>query len=43
MEDPGALATPWDLHMVWRLAPGEEVLEYICNENNLYFDNIGTR
>ncbi len=43
MEDPGALATPWDLHMVWRLAPGEEVLEFICNENNLYFDNIGTR
>jgi hypothetical protein len=41
MEDPGALAAPWQLHLRWRLAPGEEVLEYICNENNLYSDNIG--
>jgi hypothetical protein len=41
VEDPGALASPWDLHMTWRLAPGEEVLEYVCNENNQYFENIG--
>lgn len=40
MEDPGALAAPWQLAMTWRFAPGEEVLEYICNDNNLYFDNI---
>ena len=41
VEDPGALASPWDLHMTWRLAPGEEILEYVCNENNQYFENIG--
>jgi hypothetical protein len=41
VEDPGALTAPWELHMNWLLAPGEEVLEYVCNENNLYFENIG--
>lgn len=41
IEDPGALATPWNLHLTWRLAPSEEVLEYICNDNNLFFENIG--
>ena len=40
MEDPGALLRPWELHMVWNLVPGEEVLEMICNENNLYHENI---
>jgi hypothetical protein len=41
IEDPGALTTPWNLHLTWRLAPSEEVLEYICNDNNLFFENIG--
>jgi len=27
--------------MNWLLVPGEEVLEYVCNENNLFFENIG--
>jgi Carboxypeptidase regulatory-like domain len=40
MEDPGAFKTPWDLHMVWTLAPGEEIGEYVCNENNKYHENI---
>jgi hypothetical protein len=22
--------------MTWELAPGEELIEYICSENNLY-------
>jgi hypothetical protein len=29
--------------MVWQLAPGEEVLESICNENNKYEENIGAK
>lgn len=41
VEDPGALASPWELHLTWRLSPGEEILEYVCNENNQYFENIG--
>lgn len=41
VEDAGALAAPWELGLTWRLAPGEEVLEYICNDNNVYFENIG--
>jgi len=41
VEDPGALAAPWELSLTWLLAPGEEVLEYVCNENNQYFENIG--
>jgi hypothetical protein len=40
MEDPGAFKSPWELHMVWNLAPGEEVGEYVCNENNKYHENI---
>jgi hypothetical protein len=36
MEDPGTLTKPWLYHMVWELAPGEEMLEYICTENNQY-------
>ena len=35
IEDPGTLMRPWNLHMVWDLAPGEEILEYVC-ENNQY-------
>lgn len=41
VDDPGALATPWELNLTWLLAPGEEVLEYVCNENNQYLANIG--
>lgn len=40
IEDPGAFKAPWNLHMVWTLAPGEEVGEYVCNENNDYHKNI---
>jgi len=36
MEDPGTFTKPWNLHMIWELAPGEELIEYICSENNRY-------
>ena len=34
MEDPGTFLKPWTVNMVWNLAPGEEMLEYVCTENN---------
>jgi hypothetical protein len=34
IEDPGAFTKPWTIHNVWNLAPGEEIGEYVCNENN---------
>src|SRR5262245_22069833 len=36
IEDPETLTKPWNLHMNWQLAPGYELIEYICPENNLY-------
>src|SRR5437870_4726512 len=38
IEDPGTFTKPWQLHMVWTLAPGEEIGEAIC-ENNKYIEN----
>lgn len=35
-EDPGTLSKPWNLHTTWTLAPGEELIEYVCVENNRY-------
>lgn len=35
-EDPGALSKPWNLHTTWTLAPREELIEYVCTENNRY-------
>jgi hypothetical protein len=35
LEDPGALKKPWKMKGISTLAPkGEEIGEYICNENN---------
>jgi hypothetical protein len=34
MEDAGTFVKPWTVNMVWNLAPGEEMLEYVCTENN---------
>jgi carboxypeptidase family protein len=39
VEDPGALTKPWQLHTIWTLAPGEELIEYVCAENNQYKDH----
>jgi hypothetical protein len=36
IEDPGTVTKPRTLHMTWELAPGEELIEYICSENNRY-------
>src|SRR5437867_10727350 len=38
IEDPGTFTKPWQLHMVWTLAPREEIEEAVC-ENNKYIEN----
>jgi hypothetical protein len=43
IEDPSTFTKPWTRHMVWQLAADEEILESICNENNRYEENIGTK
>jgi hypothetical protein len=32
-EDPGAFARPWNQVLNWELAPSEEVVEYVCENN----------
>ena len=34
MEDPGTFVKPWVVNATWNLAPGEEMMEYVCTENN---------
>jgi hypothetical protein len=34
VDDPGAYTRPWKVRRVLELASGEEIQEYICNENN---------
>ena len=34
VEDPGVLARPWTMKRISDLAPGEEIREFICTENN---------
>ena len=34
VEDPKTFTRPWRTVATWTLAPGQEVLEYICAENN---------
>jgi hypothetical protein len=36
IDDPGTLTKPWKGRLLWELAPGEDVHEYICNENNKF-------
>jgi hypothetical protein len=36
LEDPGTLTKPWQMHTTWTLAPREELIEYVCVENNQY-------
>lgn len=33
VDDPGAYSRPWNVHEVAQLAPGWDVMEYVCNEN----------
>jgi len=35
IEDPGTLKKPWQLHMTWTLAPGEEILESVCENDQI--------
>jgi hypothetical protein len=39
LDDPGTFSKPIVRHMTWLLAPGEEILEYVCTENNKYERN----
>jgi len=32
-EDPGVFSRPWSQHMVWKLAPQLDVMEYVCENN----------
>ena len=34
-DDPGTLTKPWSSRFIWELVPGEEIQEYVC-ENNRY-------
>jgi len=40
IDDPGAYSRPFTVTFTARLAPGEELLEYICQENNQDVDHI---
>jgi hypothetical protein len=42
-EDPGTFTKPIVRHLTWELAPGEEITENICNENNKFEENAGIR
>jgi hypothetical protein len=39
IEDPGTFTKPVVRHMTWELAPGEDLSDYICTENNKYLEN----
>jgi hypothetical protein len=41
VDDPGTFTKPVERHTIWTLAPGEEIVESICNENNKYPENVG--
>jgi Carboxypeptidase regulatory-like domain len=43
LEDPGTFTKPLERHMTWELAPGEEILESICNENNKFPEYAGLK
>jgi len=40
IDDPGAYTKPFKISFTARLRPGEELMEYICNENNGYVHHI---
>lgn len=43
LEDPGTFRQPIQRHMTWELAPGEEILESICTENNKFPEYAGLK
>jgi hypothetical protein len=40
VEDPGVFAKPWHMNMNWDLAPQEDLIEYVC-ENNRAENMVG--
>ena len=36
IDDPGAYSRPWEVTFMATTTPGDEILEYICQENNQY-------
>jgi hypothetical protein len=40
IDDPGAYTRPWDVTLPLILRPDTELLEYVCNENNKFFEII---
>jgi hypothetical protein len=32
-EDPGAFSKPWNMNLRWELAPQEELIEFVCENN----------
>src|SRR5687767_13806428 len=40
IDDPKAYTRPWTVVLPLELVPDSEIIEYICNENNKYFENI---
>src|SRR5215510_7505577 len=40
VEDPGVFVKPWHINMNWDLAPQEELIEYVC-ENNKAQNMVG--
>jgi len=43
IDDPKAYTKPWDVTQSLALQPDTELLEYICNENNKYFELVPKR
>jgi hypothetical protein len=43
IEDPGTFTKPWKRSNVWELAPNQDVLEYVCNENNRDVQHLHAR
>ena len=42
IEDPGVFEKPWIINMTWELAPQEDILELVC-ENNKFLENISRK
>ena len=34
IEDRDTFTTPWHIHMIWNYSPGEDLMEFVCPENN---------
>ena len=41
IDDPGAYTRPWTVTFMATTTPGDEILEYICQENNQYEPALG--